>query len=38
VDDIDIWLAAVDEHYQEQNQLSGPPDDLITLLSCASMK
>jgi hypothetical protein len=26
-------LVAVDEHNEEQNQLSGHPDDLITLLS-----
>ena len=35
MDDIEIRLAAVDEHYEEQNQLSGHPDDLITLLSSA---
>ena len=35
MDDLDIRLAAVVEHYQEQSQLSGHPDDLITLLSSA---
>ena len=30
-----FWLAAVDEHDEKQDRLSGHPDDLIPLLSIA---
>jgi hypothetical protein len=33
VDDLDIWFAAVNEHDEEQDQSSGHPNNLITLLA-----